>query len=53
MPGRRTHLDHDHLTKLARAFLCDGCNLALGHLKESPVRCRNLLLYILAYVTPT
>lgn len=53
------HIDHDHsccgysdfTTKLScgecvRGWLCQGCNLALGHLRESPERLLGLLTYL-------
>jgi hypothetical protein len=51
---RATHIDHDHSCcptertcgECTRALLCRGCNTALGYLKESPVRARNLAAYI-------
>ena len=43
-----THLrmDHDHATGKFRALLCNGCNTALGFLKENPERIRSLATYI-------
>jgi hypothetical protein len=34
--GRRFAVDHDHQTGIIRGILCDGCNIGIGHLKESP-----------------
>jgi hypothetical protein len=46
------HLDHCHDTGTIRGILCNGCNLALGHLKDDPVRVMALLEYITgAYVS--
>ena len=42
-------LDHDHATGQVRAFLCQPCNNAIGHLKDSPQRVRQLLAYLLAH----
>lgn len=39
-------VDHDHETGQIRALLCNGCNLALGHLKEDAERCLRLATYI-------
>jgi hypothetical protein len=44
--GKWTHLDHDHDTGEARGFLCHNCNLAVGHLKDSPDRARKLAAYL-------
>jgi hypothetical protein len=40
-------IDHDHKTRKIRAILCDPCNLALGIIKESEEKAKNLLNYIL------
>jgi hypothetical protein len=45
-PGRGTHLDHDHVTRQVRGFLCTHCNLAEGHMKGSPSKLRALAEYI-------
>jgi hypothetical protein len=33
--GRGWNIDHDHATKQVRGILCQNCNLALGHAKDS------------------
>jgi hypothetical protein len=34
--GRKgPHLDHDHVTGLARGYLCSKCNLAIGQLGDT------------------
>lgn len=47
-PGPRGywHLDHSHETGTVRGFLCHGCNVALGHLKESRARIAGLIPYL-------
>lgn len=40
------HTDHDHETGVLRGFLCSGCNLALGHLKDNAERARGLGEYL-------
>ena len=39
-------LDHDHSTGAQRGWLCRKCNLALGYLKDDPLRILNLHSYI-------
>lgn len=39
-------VDHDHATGNVRGALCDNCNKALGLLKDSPDRIRQLLEYL-------
>lgn len=41
-----THVDHDHETGDIRGILCNGCNTALGLLKDSEDRICNLLNYL-------
>ena len=46
-PGARAlHVDHCHASGLVRGLLCVGCNMALGALKEDPLRMRALEAYI-------
>lgn len=49
-PGaRRLHVDHDHETGKVRSLLCNGCNAALGHLKEDPARMTAMAHYIIRH----
>lgn len=34
--GKRLAVDHNHETGKIRGLLCQGCNFAIGHLKEDP-----------------
>ena len=38
--------DHIHGTKIVRGILCLGCNVAIGHLKDSPERAEQLAAYL-------
>lgn len=40
-------VDHCHTTNVIRGVLCSGCNLGLGHFKDSPVRLRAAAEYLL------
>ncbi len=40
-------VDHDHTTGNIRGILCNGCNTALGQIKEDPARLEKLLRYCL------
>src|SRR5579864_4319163 len=44
--GKFWHLDHDHNTNKIRGVLCRGCNLALGHTKDSKARLQKLIEYL-------
>ncbi len=42
-------VDHDHETKAIRSLLCSGCNLMIGHSKESPTILRLGAEYLESY----
>ena len=44
--GKNWHKDHDHKTGKFRGILCNGCNAALGFLKEDRNRIRGLIDYL-------
>lgn len=43
----RLHIDHNHTTGKVRGLLCQPCNLALGHLRDDPIRIIALYHYIM------
>jgi len=45
--NQRLHMDHDHKTGYFRGFLCNNCNRALGHFKESEEILINALHYLM------
>jgi hypothetical protein len=45
--GRGFHVDHCHLTGKIRGLLCRGCNLALGNMKDDPVRLMTAANYLI------
>jgi Pyruvate/2-oxoacid:ferredoxin oxidoreductase delta subunit len=45
-PNPATAIDHNHDTGKVRSILCNGCNTALGLIKESPSRAEGLIDYI-------
>ena len=43
---RPVHVDHDHLTGKVRGLTCHGCNLLLGHAKDSIEILRRAISYL-------
>ncbi len=43
---RGWHVDHCHDTQKVRGILCSNCNLALGHMKDSPAILRSAIRYL-------
>lgn len=39
-------VDHDHFTGKVRSLICNHCNLAIGHLKDSPERAELVAAYL-------
>jgi hypothetical protein len=44
--GKKVSVDHDHKTGKVRGFLCHGCNIAIGMVKDDPDRLRRLADYL-------
>lgn len=42
----KLQVDHDHATGKVRGLLCRSCNVALGHLDDSPLTCRQAAYYL-------
>lgn len=42
-------VDHDHATDKIRGMLCKKCNLAIGHLKDSPVNALSAARYLIKH----
>jgi Autographiviridae endonuclease VII len=40
------HFDHCHKSGEFRGWICMGCNLALGHTKDSPEKLQKLIVYL-------
>lgn len=41
-----TAIDHCHTSGRVRGILCRGCNLGLGHFKDSPASLHQAILYL-------
>ena len=48
-PDRGLCVDHNHKTGDVRALLCNGCNSAIGFLRESPLLARAAATYLEQY----
>lgn len=44
--GKSWHVDHDHETGAIRGILCNGCNTALGGMRDSPAILRAAADYL-------
>lgn len=42
----RLNVDHDHGSGTIRGLLCNPCNLAIGHFRNSPTLLSNAILYL-------
>jgi hypothetical protein len=45
--GKNFAIDHNHQTGEVRGLLCRACNLALGHLQDSPRLVKNAYQYLI------
>ncbi len=45
-PGRNTHVDHDHDTKVIRGVLCGQCNVLIGMAHNSPGILEQAITYL-------
>lgn len=45
-PRKRLAIDHDHATGAFRGLLCDGCNRALGFVRDDISRLERLIVYL-------
>ena len=46
---RGPQVDHNHLTAAVRGILCTNCNLAIGHLQDSPKIAQAMVDYLKLY----
>lgn len=42
-------VDHDHATMRVRGLLCNGCNIAIGHLRDSASKAHAAMRYLTAH----
>lgn len=49
VPGRGTHLDHNHITNKNRGLLCSTCNTGIGGLRDDPKIILNAYKYLLKW----
>lgn len=46
------HLDHDHVTKEFRAYVCHSCNLMIGNARDNPAILQQGVEYLEAWAHP-
>jgi len=39
-------VDHNHATGVVRGLICHNCNIAIGHLKDDPVKAESVASYL-------
>jgi len=49
VPGKFTHLDHNHITNKNRGLLCTSCNLGIGGLRDDPEIVKRAYEYLSAW----
>jgi hypothetical protein len=45
-PHKPLYVDHCHQTKQVRGLLCHQCNVALGYMKDDPIRMERAADYL-------
>lgn len=46
IPMDKLEIDHCHSTGVVRGLLCNGCNTALGNMKDKIENCLNMIVYL-------
>ena len=46
LPMDKLNIDHDHATNKIRGIICDGCNFALGYVRDDPEIIKKLSVYL-------
>lgn len=49
VPGRYTHIDHNHHTGIVRGLLCHHCNFLIGNAKEDKFILMQAINYLESY----
>lgn len=49
VPGKTTHIDHNHTTGKVRGLLCNHCNYLIGNAKEDKFRLMQAIKYLEKY----